>query len=61
MHKSESMGKKATFYLLNNLLIAATCGFLLLAAACWYAPRVDPCIRPGWWLLLFRAAWPASG
>lgn len=48
MHKSESMGKKATFYLLNNLLIAATVGFLLLAAACWYAPRVDPCIRPGW-------------
>lgn len=42
------MGKKATLYLLNNLLIAATVGFLLLAAACWYAPRVDPCLKPGW-------------
>lgn len=42
------MGKKATIYLLNNLLIAATAGCLLLAAACWYAPHVDPCLKPGW-------------
>lgn len=51
------MGKKATFYLLNNLLVAATAGFLLLAGACWYAPRMDPCVHPGW--VLTGLAMPA--
>lgn len=50
------MGRRATFYLFDKLLILLTVFFFAVSCACRHAASVDPAQHPGW--ILFALATP---